>query len=244
MEFLAEFEITVPEGRRSPMSTSASPDGRGRRQPASRAGSPDLGGASGWLNSEPLTPDGPRGRVVVIQFCTFSCVNGLRRVPYTRALAGRYSDDGLVVIGVHSPEFPSSTTRRRSRPRSTGWASTIRNSGQRVRRRAGLRQRLLARPLLRRRRGQAPASPLRRGGLRALRAGHPALLTEAGSTFTERARRELRHSIELFSIEGDGSVAAARDPPAGRACANDADVVHICRGVTACPQPNAQAADG
>jgi thiol-disulfide isomerase/thioredoxin len=67
---------------------------------------PDFGGATRWLNSEPLTPAGLRGKVVVVQFCTFSCVNWLRTLPYVRAWAGKYRDDGLVVIGAHSPEFP------------------------------------------------------------------------------------------------------------------------------------------
>jgi thiol-disulfide isomerase/thioredoxin len=67
---------------------------------------PDFGGATAWLNSAPLTPDGLRGRVVVVQFCTFSCVNWLRTVPYVKAWAARYRDAGLAVIGVHSPEFP------------------------------------------------------------------------------------------------------------------------------------------
>ena len=67
---------------------------------------PDLDGASAWLNSGPLTSRGLRGRVVVVQFCTFSCINWLRTVPYVRAWAGRYRDAGLVVLGVHAPEFP------------------------------------------------------------------------------------------------------------------------------------------
>jgi thiol-disulfide isomerase/thioredoxin len=67
---------------------------------------PELGGATAWLNSEPLTPAGLRGKVVVVQFCTFSCINWLRTVPYVKAWAEKYRDDGLVVIGVHSPEFP------------------------------------------------------------------------------------------------------------------------------------------
>jgi thiol-disulfide isomerase/thioredoxin len=67
---------------------------------------PELGGATTWLNSEPLTPAALRGRVVVVQFCTFSCVNWLRTVPYVKAWAAKYRDAGLVVIGVHSPEFP------------------------------------------------------------------------------------------------------------------------------------------
>jgi thiol-disulfide isomerase/thioredoxin len=67
---------------------------------------PALDGASAWLNSRPLTPQALRGRVVVVQFCTFSCINWLRTVPYVRAWAGKYRDAGLVVLGVHTPEFP------------------------------------------------------------------------------------------------------------------------------------------
>ena len=67
---------------------------------------PDFGGATAWLNSEPLTAAGPRGQVVLVQFCTYSCINWLRTLPYVRAWAERYRDDGLVVIGAHSPEFP------------------------------------------------------------------------------------------------------------------------------------------
>jgi thiol-disulfide isomerase/thioredoxin len=67
---------------------------------------PDLGGATAWLNSEPLTPAGLRGKVVLVQFCTYSCVNWLRTLPYVRAWDERYRDDGLIVIGAHAPEFP------------------------------------------------------------------------------------------------------------------------------------------
>src|ERR1700750_2145423 len=66
---------------------------------------PSLDGATGWLNSEPLTPEGLRGKVVLVEFCTFSCVNWLRTLPYVRAWSDRYRDHGLVVIGAHSPEF-------------------------------------------------------------------------------------------------------------------------------------------
>ena len=67
---------------------------------------PELDGATAWLNSEPLTPTGLRGKVVAVQFCTFSCINWLRTLPYMTAWAEKYGDDGLVVIGAHSPEFP------------------------------------------------------------------------------------------------------------------------------------------
>jgi thiol-disulfide isomerase/thioredoxin len=77
---------------------------------------PDLGGATAWLNSEPLTPAGLRGRVVVIQFCTYSCVNWLRTLPYARAWAQKYREQGLVVVGAHSPEFPFEHDVEKVRP--------------------------------------------------------------------------------------------------------------------------------
>jgi thiol-disulfide isomerase/thioredoxin len=58
-----------------------------------------------WLNSEPLTAEGLRGRVVAVDFWTYSCVNWLRTLPYVRAWHERYRDRGLVVVGVHAPEF-------------------------------------------------------------------------------------------------------------------------------------------
>jgi thiol-disulfide isomerase/thioredoxin len=67
---------------------------------------PELHGATAWLNSPALTREQIRGSVVVIQFCTFSCINWLRTVPYVTAWAEKYRDDGLVVIGIHAPEFP------------------------------------------------------------------------------------------------------------------------------------------
>ncbi len=62
-------------------------------------------GATAWLNSDPLTPEGLRGRVVVVDFWTYTCVNWLRTLPYVRAWASKYHDDDLTVIGVHTPEF-------------------------------------------------------------------------------------------------------------------------------------------
>jgi cytochrome c biogenesis protein CcdA/thiol-disulfide isomerase/thioredoxin len=66
---------------------------------------PPLSGATAWLNSPPLTPEGLRGKVVLIDFWTYSCINCLRSIPYVRAWAEKYNEQGLVVIGVHSPEF-------------------------------------------------------------------------------------------------------------------------------------------
>jgi thiol-disulfide isomerase/thioredoxin len=66
---------------------------------------PSFGGATGWLNSPPLTPSGLREKVVLAGFWTYTCINWLRQLPYVRAWATKYADDGLVVIGVHTPEF-------------------------------------------------------------------------------------------------------------------------------------------
>ena len=66
---------------------------------------PSLAGATEWLNSPPLTTEGLRGKVVLIDFWTYSCINCLRSIPYVRAWAEKYKDQGLVVIGVHAPEF-------------------------------------------------------------------------------------------------------------------------------------------
>jgi thiol-disulfide isomerase/thioredoxin len=65
-----------------------------------------LSGATAWLNSPPLTPEGLRGKVVLADIWTYTCINWLRTLPYIRAWAAKYKDQGLVVIGVHSPEFP------------------------------------------------------------------------------------------------------------------------------------------
>ena len=61
--------------------------------------------ATSWLNSEPLTPEGLRGRVVLVDFWTYTCINWLRTLPYLRAWAEKYGDAGLTIVGVHTPEF-------------------------------------------------------------------------------------------------------------------------------------------
>lgn len=66
---------------------------------------PDFTGIDGWLNSSPLTLAGLRGKVVLIDFWTFSCVNCVRTIPHLQVLYNAYKDKGLVVVGVHSPEF-------------------------------------------------------------------------------------------------------------------------------------------
>ena len=63
-------------------------------------------GATGWLNSPPLTTDELRGKVVLVDFWTYTCINWLRTLGYVRAWSEKYADHGLVVVGVHTPEFP------------------------------------------------------------------------------------------------------------------------------------------
>ena len=83
----------------------------GFRHPAGTSGlpiegeMPSLSGATGWLNSEPLTEDDLRGKVVLVDFWTYTCINWLRTLPYVRAWAEKYKRRGLVLIGVHTPEF-------------------------------------------------------------------------------------------------------------------------------------------
>jgi thiol-disulfide isomerase/thioredoxin len=67
---------------------------------------PGFDGATGWLNSSPLSPADLRGKVVLVDFWTYTCINWLRTLGYVRAWAEKYEDRGLVVIGVHTPEFP------------------------------------------------------------------------------------------------------------------------------------------
>ena len=81
---------------------------------------PSLAGATGWLNSPPLTADGLRGKVVLVQFCTFTCINWLRTLPYVRAWAAKYAPHGLVVLGVHTPEFAFEKDPANVRPALAG----------------------------------------------------------------------------------------------------------------------------
>jgi thiol-disulfide isomerase/thioredoxin len=85
-----------------------------------QGGLPSLGGATGWLNSPPLTTAELRGKVVLVDFWTYTCINWLRTLGYVRAWAEKYEDQGLVVVGVHTPEFPfDKMLRMFARPRRT-----------------------------------------------------------------------------------------------------------------------------
>jgi thiol-disulfide isomerase/thioredoxin len=67
---------------------------------------PEFSGIDKWLNSEPLTLSGLRGKVVLVDFWTYTCINCARTLPYVKSWHAKYKDQGLVVVGVHTPEFP------------------------------------------------------------------------------------------------------------------------------------------
>ncbi len=79
--------------------------GRDRSEPSSASDLASLGGATAWLNSPPLTAKDLQGKVVLVDFWTYTCINWLRTLPYVRAWAAAYRERGLVVVGVHTPEF-------------------------------------------------------------------------------------------------------------------------------------------
>lgn len=81
---------------------------------------PSFARATGWLGSEPLTPEALRGRVVLVDFWTYTCVNWLRTLPYLRAWAEKYEQAGLTVVGVHTPEFGFEADPRNVSARAAG----------------------------------------------------------------------------------------------------------------------------
>jgi cytochrome c biogenesis protein CcdA/thiol-disulfide isomerase/thioredoxin len=92
---------------------------------------PPLAGAVAWLNSPPLTREELRGKVVLVDFWTYSCINCLRSLPYVRAWAEKYKDDGLIVIGIHTPEFAFerdvSNVRKAARDLEIGYPVAVDN---------------------------------------------------------------------------------------------------------------------
>jgi len=112
-------------------SSTASPQASPPTSPSARTELASLGGASEWLNSKPLTAAELRGKVVLIEFWTYTCINWLRTMPYVRAWQQRYKGQGLVVIGVHSPEFPFErdldNVRRAAREMNVGYPIAVDN---------------------------------------------------------------------------------------------------------------------
>ena len=133
-----------------------------------------LSHATEWINSPPLTEKGLQGKVVLVQFWTYSCINWLRTMPYVRAWAEKYRDKGLVVIGVHSPEFGFEkqlpNVRWGAKNYRVDYPIAMDNDFAIWR---GLRQPVLAGAVPLRWQGQRPAPSVRRGWLRGDRAGHP-----------------------------------------------------------------------
>jgi thiol-disulfide isomerase/thioredoxin len=107
--FLSAAALTMAGARFGIVSSANAPRSPMNPAEAVHVAAPDelrsLGRATGWLNSPPLTADGLRGKVVLIDFWTYTCINWIRQLPYVRAWDEKYRDRGLVVIGVHSPEF-------------------------------------------------------------------------------------------------------------------------------------------
>ena len=134
---------------------------------------PELAGATGWLNSKPLTREGLRGKVVVIDFWTYSCINCLRSMPYVNAWYQHYKNSGLVIIGVHSPEFAfekdTANVRQAVEKFKISYPVALDSDHCDL---ESLQQPLLAGALFRRRAGQDPRPSFRRGQVRALRAHH------------------------------------------------------------------------
>ena len=139
------------------------------QEPSSIVGSSPLyglSGATGWINSPPLNAKQLKGKVVLVDFWTYSCINCLRSVPYVRAWAEKYKDSGLVVIGVHTPEFDfekqlpnvQKAVQKFAIPYPVGSSSNfaIWNA---------FHNRVLAGPLLHRCNRQGPLRALRRGGI-------------------------------------------------------------------------------
>ncbi len=142
---------------------------------------PPLDGATEWLNSPPLTADGLRGHVVVIDFWTYSCINCLRALPYVKAWYEKYRDKGLVVIGIHAPEFAFEKDLSNVRREVKDLGVDVSGRGrQRLQALARVRQRVLARALFRRRERQHPPYALRRGRVRRVGARDPAAARGSG----------------------------------------------------------------
>ena len=151
--FLVTAATTIAAAELSTVGSSL----RGRPSRATIEGElPSLGGATGWLNSPPLTAAGLRGKVVLVDFWTYTCINWLRTLPYVRAWAEKYKDHGLVVIGVHTPEFAFEQERRERSPGREGHADRLPDRDRQRLRGSGMRSATST--------GRPSISSTRRGG--------------------------------------------------------------------------------
>jgi thiol-disulfide isomerase/thioredoxin len=101
----ASIAVCVSAGSRDRVNWEKPPMSSATAQLAIEGELPRLDGAKEWISSPPLTAAGLRGKVVLVDFWTYTCINWRRTLPYVRAWAEKYKDHGLVVIGVHTPEF-------------------------------------------------------------------------------------------------------------------------------------------
>ena len=159
-------------------------------QVAGRSELASLERADEWLNSPPLTASALRGKVVLVDFWTYTCINWLRTLPYVRAWDEKYRDQGLVVIGVHAPEFSFEKESEQRAPGRERPADRLPGRGrQRPRHLAGLQQPVLAGAVFHRCAGARPAPPLRRGRVRTVGNGHSGI---AGRGRDQRRRPSSR----------------------------------------------------
>ena len=197
----AAWEQPQRSRRRSGRRSARCADRGGRA--ARRGPPPGLDGATAWLNTAPLTLEGLRGKVVLVDFWTYTCINWLRTVPYLRAWAAKYATTAWSSSASTHRSSRSSTTSRSVRSRGAGRRVPGRGR-QRLRGLARVRQPVLAGPVPRRRRRAHPSSPLRRGGyeqserviqrLLARRAATTSARPGVGRAGRRRARRRLGHA--------------------------------------------------
>ena len=154
---------------------------------------PELSGATGWLNTPPLTREALRGKVVLVDFWTYSCINCLRALPYIRAWAEKYKDHGLVVLGVHAPEFAFEKDPGQCEEGGGGSGRHL-SGGARFQSRhlAGLQQSILAGALFHRWRRPHPRPSFRRRRLRCVGAHHPDLAEGSGQQGCAGRHRQSR----------------------------------------------------
>ena len=214
-----------PPSRFAPASGSmpavaAAARGAAARAPALPAlgAAPEFTGTERWFNTpggRPLTMAGLRGRVVLIDFWTYTCINCLRTLPYLEAWDRRYRAGGLTIVGVHSPEFAFEHDAGNVARRSSRWGSPTRSSRTTSMAPGTPRQPVLAGRVPGRRRGPGPQGPLRRGDYAQTEAEIRSLLTAAGSA----ARRDRRASGRRDHPVGAGHAGdlPGRGPGAGLA---------------------------
>ena len=179
-------------------------------QPQRQSELASLERANAWLNSPPLTASALRGKVVLVDFWTYTCINWRRTLPYVRAWAEKYKDQGLVVIGVHAPEFAFEknldNVRWAVKDMRVDYPVAVDNDHAHM---ARLQEPILAGALFHRCAGARSASPLRRGRIRAIRNDHPGI---AGRGRSRRHRPEAGDRSTRQGVEAAADWRNLRSP--------------------------------